>query len=159
LVENLNAVLAVRPAAERDLDGWLALAREVEPLFGPMVDDPAFHAALRRAIATGCAFCIGEPGTPRLDGGLIVDGEKNEIAWLAVSAASRGRGYSKALLSCALANLDAARPVVVQTFDASVPEGAAARTLYRRFGFEDAQPGGRNPANIPTVMMVREPEI
>jgi hypothetical protein len=30
-----------------DIAAWLDLAAEVEPLFGPMVADPGFHAALR----------------------------------------------------------------------------------------------------------------
>jgi len=55
-------------AQSADIPAWLDLAAEVEPLFGPMVADPAFHAALERNIARQSAFCIreqdGAPGTP-----------------------------------------------------------------------------------------------
>ena len=41
-----------------DYSQWIELAREVEPLFGPMVEDPDFRKDLRQAISGGSAFCI-----------------------------------------------------------------------------------------------------
>jgi len=38
-----------------DFEGWLLLAKEVEPLFGPMVEEPAFREGLRLAIMNGQA--------------------------------------------------------------------------------------------------------
>jgi hypothetical protein len=37
--------MRVEPAGLEDVEGWLALAREVEPLFGPMVESADFQAA------------------------------------------------------------------------------------------------------------------
>jgi ADP-ribose pyrophosphatase YjhB (NUDIX family) len=55
-----------------DMPNWLALAAEVEPLFGPMVDDPGFTNALRANIQRGTACCVrendGPPGTPLMGG-------------------------------------------------------------------------------------------
>jgi hypothetical protein len=45
------------PACVGDIAGWLDLAREVKPLFGPMVGDPSFSAFLVQNIARGTAFC------------------------------------------------------------------------------------------------------
>jgi len=55
-------------ATEADIPGWLDLAAEVEPLFGPLVHDPIFNRALLKNIRRGTAFCIrendGPPGSP-----------------------------------------------------------------------------------------------
>ena len=148
-----------RPRSSRpsDFDGWLALAAEVEHLFGPMVREAAFHAGLREAIADARAYCIDhqEGG---LAGGIVISRGDNRIDWLAVSARARGRGLGASLLGTALSQLDPARPVTVQTFDAGTEEGLPARTLYRRHGFVDGDPCGPTPAGIPTVMMARPPE-
>lgn len=144
-----------------DFDQWLRLAREVEPLFGPMVDDPGFREGLKQALSDGSALCVrkADGGSGRtLHGGIVVSREENEILWLASAEESRGQGIGKALLEEALDCLDRSRPMSVTTFDGSVGEGLPARKLYRMYGFEDSRPGGLNPAGIPTVVMVRPGE-
>ncbi|SCY61475.1 GNAT family N-acetyltransferase [Desulfoluna spongiiphila] len=148
----------VHTSIPSDLEAWIALAREVEPLFGPMAGDASFRAALKQAIQDEHAFCLRqEPDAPHkpLAGGIVISPDTNEIAWLAVSAASRGKGIGTALLGEALAHLTPQEAIVVQTFDGSVPEGQAARSLYARFGFVDLKHGGDNPAGLPTVIMER----
>lgn len=143
-----------------DLDDWLILARQVEHLFGPMVDDPYFKDALRLAISVGNAFCIrGNPetGAGALAGGIIISRRDHEIMWLAVSESFRGLGLAGMLIEVALTSLDPETAVYVQTFDKSVPEGKAARGLYRKFGFVDQCPAETNPAGFPTVIMRRDP--
>lgn len=149
---------AVRGASLSDFEAWIALAREVEPLFGPMADEVSFRDALKQAITAGSAFCIGPNGNDReqaLSGGVVLSPQTNEIAWLAVSAATRGKGYGRALLELAVGRLNNREPMGVQTFDASVPEGRAARKLYEGFGFSDLRKEGMNPAGLPTVIMER----
>lgn len=149
----------VQEATLSEFDAWIALAREVEPLFGPMADEAPFRDALTQAITDGTAFSIGHGGHDRepqaLAGGVVIAPQTNEIAWLAVSAASRGKGYGKALLEVAVGRLNNREPMRVQTFDASVPEGRAARKLYEGFGFSDLREEGMNPAGLPTVTMER----
>lgn len=148
----------VRRAAMEDVRPWLELAREVETLFGPMAEEPAFQQALRDAVTSGSAFCTDgsqDAGAPILQGGIVISTEANEIVWLAVSGNSRGRGMGRALVAFALDRLSADKPVIVQTFADSVPEGVAARRLYAAFGFADHQEAGPNPAGIPTVLMKR----
>jgi len=141
----------------KDFEGWLALAREVEPLFGPMADDELFRDAIRLSIRAGLAFCIrvGEGDSPALAGGVIISNVENEVAWLAVYQHHRGKGCGRALLASAIEHLNAAEPIMVQTFDETVPEGQAARELYDRFGFRYSHGGEKNPAGIPTVYMYR----
>jgi hypothetical protein len=43
-------------AQPADIPAWLELAAEVEPLFGPMVAEPGFHAALERNLARQTAL-------------------------------------------------------------------------------------------------------
>jgi ribosomal protein S18 acetylase RimI-like enzyme len=146
----------IRLAKPTDVDAWISLAREVEHLFGPMAAGTSFHDALRQAISSKTAFCAvpvdgGNPAA--LVGGVVISREFNQIVWLAVSRAWRGRGLGKALLEFAIGRLSRKENIFVQTFDASVPEGQAARHLYLSFGFTDFQCGGLNPAGVPTMIM------
>ncbi len=130
------------------------MARGVEHLFGPMADEAPFRDGLRQAIANRTALCIRFEGdTRRLRGGIIIAPEANEIVWFAVASGERGRGCGALLLSRALEHLDRTQEVYVQTFDDSVPEGAAARRLYGRFGFVDYKRAHVNSAGVTTVIM------
>lgn len=147
-----------QPSVSEDFDRWIRLAKEVEPLFGPMVEDPSFHEGLRQAILDGDAFCMRGPGGGDgqiLHGGIIISREANEILWFAVAEQCRRQGIGKALLEEAIRHLDPARPITVMTFHGSVQAGLPARRLYRACGFKDSHPAGLNPAGIPTVVMVR----
>lgn len=142
-----------------DFTEWMRLAREVEPLFGPMAEEPAFREALQEAIRDGRALCVRRTDAGNrmmLQGGIVISREANEILWLAVEDVSRGQGIGKALLAEAIRHLDPDRLITVTTFDGAVEAGLPARRLYQAFGFKDVQPGGLNPAGIPTVVMVCE---
>ncbi|MCP4749247.1 MAG: GNAT family N-acetyltransferase [Desulfobacteraceae bacterium] len=142
-----------------DFDAWIALAREVEPLFGPMAEEKAFQKALRQAIIEKTAFCIlSDPNEKDsfLKGGIVISKESNEIVWFAVSEQYRRIGYGRQLLEVAINKLNPQESVFVQTFDGSVSEGKAARKLYFDFGFTDHKNGGLNPAGVPTVIMKLE---
>src|SRR5919205_2858147 len=99
-----RAHMHVAPAQLADIPAWLDLAAEVEPLFGPMVADPGFHAALERHIRRQTAFCIreqdGAPGTPFIGGLLfsIAHAPRYKIGWLAVSQRWRRPGAGQALV-------------------------------------------------------------
>lgn len=150
----------IRVGSACDVAGWLELAREVEPLFGPMADVPEFREALAGAVEQGHAVSAlanaVSSGSPVV-GGVVVSPDTNSIEWLAVSQSARGQGAGKKLLQAALALLDPNRPILVQTFAPSCAEGLPARSLYLQFGFKDGDPMGPNPAGIPTVMMRRPP--
>lgn len=139
-----------------DFAAWLSLAREVEPLFGPMADEPAFQEAIREAISQKRAFCIRSDPAEKdayLQGGVVIAEETNEIAWLAVTQRCRGKGCGRQLLAFAISRLNSQQNILVQTFAPSVIEGTAARRLYLATGFTDREAAGPNPAGIPTVIM------
>jgi GNAT superfamily N-acetyltransferase len=146
--------IQIRKARADDTEAWLRLARTVEPLFGPMADVPEFRAGLGDAIAGGTA--IAAETASAFAGGIVVDRCENAIAWLAVAPEARGLGIGAGLLRAALDLLDRTRPVAVQTFAPSCGDaGAAARSLYGRFGFVDGGQAEPTPAGLATVMMTR----
>jgi len=150
----------VRLATLEDFSDWLELAREVEPLFGPMTDDPAFCDGLRQAILEGNAFCLIESDDGKRRGlflgGIVISKEANEIVWFAVFQHSRGQKIGAALLAEAIRKLDRTRPITVTTFDRTIGDGIPARSLYESVGFRDSSAVGPNPAGIPTVTMILE---
>ena len=142
----------IDPVGKKDIVVWLDLAKEVEPIFGPMIGQDDFHTALKNIISSQSAYCArNENGCPL--GIVAVSPAENEILWLAVFASARGQGIGQELLKYALSQLDAAAPVRVQTFSVSVPAGAPARKLYLAAGFLDTADVGINPAGLPTVFM------
>ena len=144
----------IRKLDIEDVHAWLVIAKEVEYLFGPMVGEQAFHDGIRESILAGNAFCLEVDGWG-IGGIVAVDRENNEIGWLAVRRACRGNHYGEKLLEKAVAELDAGRPMIVQTFSGRIKEREGARKLYQKFGFKDDRDGGKNPAGYETVIMKR----
>jgi ribosomal protein S18 acetylase RimI-like enzyme len=123
-----------------DIAPWLALAREVEPLFGPM---PDLRTTLLRKIDRRAAICVrlGDGhGSGEMAGAALLGGTAPQfwIRWLAVRPSSRNQGIGAALVTEALRRFPPPCRVNVDTFRRENVEGRAARRLYRRFGF---QPG------------------
>jgi GNAT superfamily N-acetyltransferase len=136
-VSRLQVVIAV----EADIPPWLALAEEVEELFGPMVEGPEFRAALARNVARGTALGVRDsaagPGAS-LAGGLLLSAHHPtyRITWLAVDRKHRGTGVGGLLVRSALHTmLVPPCAVEVTTFGPSHP-GHAARGFYEHLGFE-----------------------
>ena len=137
-------------AQPADIPAWLDLAAEVEPLFGPMVADPTFHAALERNIERHTAFCIreqdGAPDTP-LMGGLLFSAAHAphyKIGWLAVAQRWRRQGVAQALVEHCFQFIQPPAELSVITFGADNLAGRPARHFYARMGFQavEAAPTG-----------------
>ena len=146
--------MRIEPIKPCDIEAWLELVREVEPLFGPMIGMDGFQEHLAMAVGEERAFGIRND-RGELCGVVVVSYEKNEIEWLAVASRDRENGFGEILLHYAIKKLDAQLPITVQTFAEGVPGGAGARKLYRKCGFEEIEPAGLNPAGLPTVIMQR----
>jgi ribosomal protein S18 acetylase RimI-like enzyme len=115
-----------------DVASWLEIAREVEPLFGPM---PDFESTLRRNICRGTALCVRDPSGQVLGGMLLRAAPHTQISWLAVRSSARRRGVGHALVAEALRRYPPPCEVLVETFGEDVIEGLPARRLYESFGF------------------------
>ena len=146
--------MIVRVVKMEDYNAWLDIAKEVEPVFGKMVDNIDFRNGIKECIINSLAFCV--ENNNQIKGIIAVNKTLNEILWLAVREESRGKGYGYQLVERALEFLDKKRPVFVQTFSPNIEAGEMARKMYLKFGFIDFNDGGKNPAGIDTVIMKLE---
>ncbi len=137
-------------AEARDIPAWLALAAEVEPLFGPLVHNERFRRALERNVARGSAICMragdGLPGS-LLMGGLLLSAHppQYQIGWLAVARVWRRQGVGRLLVQHALSRVRPPAAVSVVTFGPGVPGGDAARAFYAQLGFAPCEPAEKGP--------------
>ncbi|SOB58307.1 GCN5-related N-acetyltransferase [Pseudodesulfovibrio profundus] len=148
-------MVSVRLAVESDLEPFLGLAREVEPLFGPMVDNPDFVEGVKGAIKNGQVICVVDKPYSQVIGACVIDSESRTILWLAVTEKSRGNGAGAMLVAAALERLGEGDPVQVTTFSEDMAESISARKLYDSFGFKEVKAGEVNPAGYATVVMER----
>lgn len=125
-------MVAVSEGTRDDVASWLEIAREVEPLFGPM---PDFESTLRRNISRGTALCVRDASGRVLGGLLLRAAPHRQITWLAVRSSARRKGVGYALVAEALRRCPPPGEVVVDTFGEDNMEGYAARRLYESFGF------------------------
>ena len=115
-----------------DVASWLELAREVEPLFGPM---PDFESTIRRNISRGTALCVRDGDGRVLGGVLLRAAPHTQITWLAVRSSARRQGVGHALVAAALCRCLPPCDVLVDTFGEDNVEGYPARRLYESVGF------------------------
>ncbi len=142
--------MRVQNAERGDLDSWLALAAEVEPLFGPLVGESSFISALTRNIDRGSALCVREHDGPvgaTVQAGMLFSFRppRHEIGWTAVSRKCRRHGLGMLLLSHALTLVAAPATVVVTTFGPDVAGGASARAFYAKAGFIPSEMTANGP--------------
>jgi GNAT superfamily N-acetyltransferase len=124
-----------------DLDPWLRIAREVEPLFGPM---PDLRQDIERGTTRGTALVAVEAGSVLGACLLSRDGAPHAIHWLAVAVSRRRHGIGHLLLDAVRSRWPAGAITVV-TFTADAPGGKAARRLYESHGFEPVGPAPTAP--------------
>ena len=138
-------------AQRADIAPWIELAAEVEFLFGPMIGDPSFHAAIERSIQRQTAFCIrvppDAPGSP-LMGALLfspVHAPRYKINWLAVAQRWRRRGVAQALALHCFELIQPPAELAVVTFGDDIEAGQPARRFYERMGFHAAEAAPAGP--------------
>ncbi len=137
-------------AQKEDFASWLCLAAEVEPLFGPMVNEPAFHRALRKNIGRNTAYCIrandGPPGTLLL-GGLLLSPKAPQytIGWLAVAQQYRRCGIGLLLVEYVIDLVEPPAEITVTTFGVDLEGGQPARRFYEQLGFHPAEMAPNGP--------------
>lgn len=136
--------MRVAVARPGDVESWLRLAAEVEPLFGPLVDDPRFRRALHKNIERSTAYCVREEDGPvgaPLMGGLLFSPRHPlyTIGWLAVAETHRRRGVGRRLVEHVCGLVQPPAEMVVTTFGPGLEPGSAARRFYERMGFHPAE--------------------
>jgi GNAT superfamily N-acetyltransferase len=140
--------MIVRPAAEQDAPGLIALAGQVEHWFGPMVGEPGFHAVLVKHIRRATALVAAEEAS--VLGGLLFSAHPPayHVRWLVVCEHARGQGIGRALMADAMRRFVTGPGIVdVVTFGADHPGASAsgARVFYQRLGFTPGEPAPPGP--------------
>lgn len=142
----------IRYVTKKDIDVWLQIASEVEPLFGKMVGCKDFEDGMNAAISDSAAICSVDEQN-EVQGIIAVNKAENEIAWLAVREQHHGKGNGLQLIQAGIDALNSQKPIYVHTFASCEKAGAAARELYKRFGFLDERECGQNPAGLNITKM------
>lgn len=131
------------------MPGLLALAGEVEHWFGPMVDEPGFHRALREHVTQTMAL-VADAEDGRLAGGLLFGSEPpvHHVHWIVVSDRARGTGVGRALMAEAVQRfVHGPGTLEVVTFGADHPGAvtSGARAFYTSLGFAPAEAAPPGP--------------
>ncbi|PNV32035.1 N-acetyltransferase [Streptomyces sp. DH-12] len=144
--------MTIRAARAHDFPGFLGLAAQVEQWFGPMVEEPGFHDAVREHIdgRDGRAALVAPSSGPDLLGGLLfgTEGPTYHVHWLVVSRRARGTGIGRALLEEAVRRwVRGPGEIEVATFGGDHPGAVAggARVFYERLGFTPAEAAAPGP--------------
>jgi GNAT superfamily N-acetyltransferase len=139
----------VVPAVPGDANGFLALAAEVENWFGPMLNNPQFHAVIDKKIQRGTAYVVHTEDGGGLLGGLLLGGSwpTYHINWLVVTANARGQGVGRALINHATGCFQRPCRVDVITFGPDHPGAvvSGARRFYAQLGFQEGDAAPRGP--------------
>ena len=123
-----------------DTDQWMSLVRRVSWNFPGLEterDLEEYRQTVLRFIEKRQALCAKSDG--QIQGVLLFSRNRNMICCLAVSPESRRKGIASKLLETALSELDRNRDIAVSTFREGDEKGAAPRSLYRKFGFAEAE--------------------
>ncbi len=145
--------MIVRGAREQDIPGFLGLAAQVEQWFGPMVEEPGFHDAVREHIdrRDGHAALVAPSSSgPGLLGGMLFGtrGPTYYVHWLVVSGRARGTGVGRALVEEAVRRwVRGPGEIEVVTFGPDHPgaDVSGARVFYERLGFTPAEAAAPGP--------------
>ena len=137
----------VTEATNSDIAPWLKLARQVEHLFGPMINH-GFDRAVLANIERSSAFCVRSENQPQvLAGALLFDyryAPYYRLTWMAVDTILRRKGIGQLLVNHALERITSPCSIEVITFGEDHPGGLPARRFYESFGFRpvlDQKPG------------------
>ncbi|MFI5658822.1 GNAT family N-acetyltransferase [Streptomyces sp. NPDC051684] len=141
--------MIVRLAQERDFPSFLALAAQVEHWFGPMVEEPGFHDAVKDHIRRSMALVAVSAG-PGILGGLLFGAKAPvfHVNWLVVSEEGRGNGVGRALMDAASRKfVRGPGTIEVVTFGADHPGAVSsgARVFYESLGFTPAETAAPGP--------------
>jgi len=135
-------IMLIRWADESDLPAWCALATEVSAIFqhpDDMGNDPGFITYAQNKIIKYEALTAVDYMSGTNMGFIGFSRANSRISWFAVSEKYRGKGVGDRLLKTTLRQFNTNRDVTVGTFRSYYPEGAAARSLYRKHGFTNEE--------------------
>ena len=135
--------MLIRWVTENDFPAWYSLATEVSAIFQHPADmgaDPEFMSYVQSKMEKYEALTAVDYMSGKNMGFIGFSRTNNRISWFAVSEQYRGKGAGDRLLKTALRQLDTNKDITVNTFCEDYPQGAAARALYKKYGFTIEKP-------------------
>lgn len=147
--------MLIRWVTQEDIPAWLELAEEMGPIFDSpsMAKDPSFYEFIQSKARKYEACIAIDRRTAKCFGIIAFSRTNNRISWFGVFAEHRGIGIGSKLLRCAIQQLDWSREITVETFRDGSEQGAAARKLYAKFGFQDVDKSLVDPQGNPRCKM------
>ena len=129
--------MLIRMAQAEDTKHWIELARKISPIFGveDMTADGKFAEYIASKISKYEAIAAVDRMSNEAFGFVGFSKKHNRISWFAVDEIWRGKGAGEKLLRCAVNQLDWKKDITVITFTEDDPNGKAALSLYKKFGF------------------------
>ena len=125
---------------EDDIEAWMQLVNKVSWNFPGLETKEKIReheAIVLKFMEQKRALCIKD--RDNIVGVLLISKKHNMICCLAVDPDYRRRGIAAKLMLAALDILDRTKDISVSTFREDDPKGVAPRTLYKKFGFQEAE--------------------
>lgn len=125
---------------EDDIEAWMQLVNKVSWNFPGLETKEKIkehEAVVLKFMEQKRALCIKD--RDNIVGVLLISKKHNMICCLAVDPDYRRRGIAAKLMLAALDILDRTKDISVSTFREDDPKGVAPRTLYKKFGFQEAE--------------------
>ena len=132
--------MLIRWVNESDLPAWNTIATEVSQIFqhpSDMGTDLEFLSYSRSKVSKYEALTAVDYMSGKNMGFIGFSRINNRISWFAVSEQYREKGAGERLLKTALRQLDTNKNITVCTFREDYPQGTAARSLYKKYGFSE----------------------
>ena len=125
---------------EDDIESWMQLVNKVSWNFPGLETKEKIkehEAVVLKFMEQKRALCIKD--RDNVVGVLLISKKHNMICCLAVDPDYRRKGIAAKLMLAALDILDRTKDISVSTFREDDPKGVAPRTLYKKFGFQEAE--------------------
>lgn len=120
-------------ARHSDIEQWMSLVNIVKESF-PGLDQEEYRKILESCIENQEAICTKEQG--QIVGILLFSVEHSILAFMAVHPEFRKRGIAAAMIEYMISLFPSGSAIWVTTYRENDPQGAAARGLYLKCGFE-----------------------
>lgn len=132
----MSQISKVLFATTEDILMWMSLVEVVKDNF-PGLEMDSYINTLKKNIERKTALCVKQNNL--IVGVLLFSPNRSCISCMAVHPDFRGLGIGSSLIDQILTLMSQDRDITVTTFRSDDEKGIAPRTLYKKFGFKEAE--------------------